>query len=306
MIQPFVFKRWKIIRGQDTGISWNRSAWASDGDIERKRDIDDRKARLFLQHSLGKNDPGVDLNHDPHLLLNATNSGIDAEVVNGQLRITAADETGTFQVEVFVSDGYASSSTEFVVEVTNNAPQLNIADQTAISGTPISIALPGEDADGHTVSYSVEVIGDELSALDAEHGFWSSGNYYENHLGQNERWILDGNNRWHYILPDGDLHRWERSSATDPLIAELGVEVYDDPSLLTDPDPVPVIATVEDGVLMLTAREGYVDEVEVHVRATDGYSVVSTSFRLIVVANAEDNAIESLDGVYLDWDVLEV
>ena len=248
----------------------------------------------------------VEIYDDPQLLLNATTSDISVEVVDGQLVITAGGETGVFGIEVTVSDGVESASTSFNVEVTNIAPELSIDNQTATSGVPLEVELPSIDADGQEIVYTIDVLGDELSVLDNEHGFWSSGNYYDNYLGQNERWIRNADNQWHYLLSDGGLYRWDGSFDASPLVAELGSEVYDDPSLLTDPQPVAVTAIVENGVLVITAAEGYVGNVQIRVTASDGIDATSATFQVNVVADAEDDDFESVDDVYADWNLLEV
>ena len=238
--------------------------------------------------------------------MSGTAPDVSAEVINGQLVITTGSQTGSFGIEVIVSDGITSVSTLFSLEVTNEVPELAIPDQTATSDTPIEIALPMVDADGHAISYTVEVLGDELSALDNEHGFWSDGNYYDNYLGQNERWVRDADNQWHYLLPNGDLHRWDGSFNTSPLVSYLGSEVYDDPSLLTDPQPAPVTVSIENGILIITAAEGYVGDLQIRVTASDGYEEVSTTFSVAVVEATEDDEFESVDSVYSEWELLEV
>lgn len=242
---------------------------------------------------------------DPQLLLNATAPAISAEVVDGQLVITPGNQTGVFEIEVIVSDGFESDRASFNLDVTNTAPELSIADQSATSGVALEIALPAVDADGHQIVYSIEVLGDELSALNNEHGFWSEGNYYDNYLGQNERWIRDAENQWHYLLPNGELHRWDGSFDASPLIASLGSEVYDDASLLTDPQAAPVTAVVENGLLIITSAAGYTGDVQIRVAASDGYAEVSTTFRVSVSASADDD-FESVDNVYAEWELLEV
>ena len=133
---------------------------------------------------------------------------LNVQVVGNQLTITPGSQTGTFRVDVTVSDGMATTSTNFDVEVLNHAPTLSLDDQVVVAGSTLEIPLPATDEDGHAITYSVELLGDQLSILDAEHGFWSDGNYYTNYLGQNERWIRDVANQWHYLLPDGHLYRW--------------------------------------------------------------------------------------------------
>tara|TARA_R110002072_G_scaffold13481_2_gene56860 strand:- start:52570 stop:55641 length:3072 start_codon:yes stop_codon:yes gene_type:complete len=248
----------------------------------------------------------VDVYTDPQILLTSTLPEISTEVVDGQLVITSGNETGSLEIEVTVSDGVESASTSFNLEVTNIAPEVNIVDQNATSGVPLEIELPDQDADGQAIFYNVEVVGDELSVLDNEHGFWSGGNYYDNYLGQNERWIRDAGNQWFYLLSNGELHQWNDSFDASPLIASLGSDVYNDPSLLTDPQPVPVAASIVDGALIITPAEDYVGEVQIRVSASDGFSETSTTFQVNVVANADDDEFESVDDVYADWEMLEV
>jgi hypothetical protein len=264
-------------------------------------------ADLNRNNTLDDSEPTVTTNDAGQFVLADLALGLhDIRVVIPSGFETTDSQTGTFDIEVIVSDGFESASTSFNLEVANTAPELSIADQSATSGVPLEVALPTVDADGQLVTYTVEVLGNELSALDAEHGFWSEGNYYDNYLGRSERWIRDADDQWHYLLPNGELHRWERSFEASPLIAELGSEVYDDPSLLTDPQAPPVTATIENGVLVITTAEGYVGEVQIRVTASDGYEEVTTTFSISTFANDEDDDLESVDNVYSEWDLLEV
>ncbi len=227
---------------------------------------------------------------NPGRLLSATAPDVEAGIVDGQLLLTAGSQTGEFQIEVTFSDGADTAVTVFSLDVTNTEPTLNIGDQVAVAGVPLQINLPTVDADGHDIEYTVEVLGDELSALDAEHGFWSDGEYFTDYLGQNERWIRDANNTWHYLLPNGDLYRWQGSFETNTLIAELGSSVYDDPSLLTDPEPADVIATIENGVLTISAGEGYTGTVQIRVIASDGFGSVESTFQVAVITDDDVDA----------------
>ena len=230
----------------------------------------------------------------PDRLLLTPDAEIVTEIINGQLVISPGSQTGSFDIEVVVSDGIASDHSIFTLELINTAPVFSIGDQTAMAGQ-LTIQLPATDADGHAVTYTAEVLGDQLSVLDAEHGFWSDGNDYTNYLGQHERWIRDSANRWHYILPDGDLHRWEGSFATSPLVAELGSDIYQMPSRLTDPQPTPVTATVENGVLWIASSSGYVGEVNIRITASDGYQSVSDMFLVSFIDELVDDAFATWD-----------
>ena len=224
---------------------------------------------------------------NPDRLLQSTHPDISAEIVNGQLVITPGSQTGSFQIQVAVSDAVASDITSFNVEVTNTAPSLILADQTVTSGQTLNIQVPTVDVDGHPITYTVEVLGDQLSTLDSEHGFWSDGNYYTNYHGQNERWIRDAANRWHYLLPNGELYRWEGSFEASQLIANVGNAVYEDPARLTDPQPVPVVGTVENGLLTITTGEDYIGDVTIRVTTSDGITTMTTTFQIFVVLDED-------------------
>ena len=66
------------------------------------------------------------------------------------------------------------------------------------------------------------------------------------------------------------------------------------------------MATVENGVLIITAAEGYVGDVQIRVTASDGFSASTTTLQLSVFAEIDDDNFESVDDVYSDWDLLEV
>lgn len=223
-----------------------------------------------------------DVYENPELLLDGGTFGIQAEVVDGQLVLTPGDEVGEFAIEVSITDSVTTDQTAFNLSVGNTIPVVNIPDQSATTGVPLEIALPLQDADGHTISYSVEVLGGPLATLDAEHGFWTDGSYYDNYLGQNERWIRDQNYQWHYLMENGDLYRWEGSFESSVLIAELGTEVYDDPSLLTDPEPLPISVSIIDGVLTILANDGFVGEITIRLTADDGYESSESTFQVVI------------------------
>eukprot|EP00913_Durusdinium_trenchii_P022824 g21428.t1 len=218
---------------------------------------------------------------NPQLLLDGESFGMQAEVVDGELILTPGEQVGDFAIALSLTDSVTTDQAAFTFAFGNTLPTVDISDQTATTGQPLVIELPLQDADGHAISYNVKVEGGPLHMLDAEHGFWSTGEYYDNYHGQNERWIRDHNNQWYYLLENGDLYRWEGSIQNSVLIAELGTEVYDDPSLLTDPEPLPISITIENGVLTILAEEGFVGEVTLLLTADDGYEDFATSFQVV-------------------------
>lgn len=226
---------------------------------------------------------------DPHLLLNAAEPDLHVELVGQQIFVTAGQQIDQFDVELQVADETSSTNVRFVVEVINTAPIVQIVNQETVAGQSSVMNLPAEDADGHTLSYAVAILGDELGALDEQHGFWANGGqYYTNYLGESERWIRDSQNHWHYLLPTGALHRWEGSFAGSPLLASLGTDVYDDPARLTDPVEVPVEATIVDNVLTITGSADYIGEVLFELTITDGYQTHVTTFHVSFVSDEDE------------------
>jgi len=71
-------------------------------------------------------------------------------------------------------------------------------------------------------------------------GLTIRGSYYENFGGRQERWLYSESNGWHYILPSGDLYRWDARPITDaaPLsgrfVAKVGVAGYQNPESVAD------------------------------------------------------------------------
>ena len=74
-----------------------------------------------------------------------------------------------------------------------------------------------------------------LSSWKASGGFHFAGSYFQNLFGQNEKWFQDRNQNFYGILPNGNLIRYDGvsliTSEVTP-VANLGVAVYDDPTLL--------------------------------------------------------------------------
>ncbi len=244
---------------------------------------------------------GTEFYDDPQQLLDTTPTPLLAEIVNGQLVLTPQGQVGSFDVEVTVSDGALSASTLFAVTVTNQLPELNIGNHHLAPGDVLELQLASEDADGQTLEYSVEWFADEAATLDTQHGFWSAGQYWTDYLGHDERWIRDVNNDWHYLLPGGQLFRWEGSFESSTLLADLGHDFYEDPSLLTDPQPM-VDAVVENGILRLTALENFTGNIEFRIWATDGIDTVQ---EIILITAAEVSTLAAVDAVFENWHGLD-
>jgi hypothetical protein len=90
----------------------------------------------------------------------------------------------------------------------------------------------------------------QLDALQQGHGFHFAGSFWQNFLGQNEKWFQDQNGRWYVITPDGTIQSAKYVVLLDKiplglgdsvsaigkynltLIATVDPAVWDDPNLL--------------------------------------------------------------------------
>jgi hypothetical protein len=122
------------------------------------------------------------------------------------------------------------------VQASNLPPVLQpIGDQTVPSGQQaLNVTLVASDPDGDPLTSSAQV---ESMAyhLDQALGLYSSGNDDYNWGGRQEKWVQGSGNTWYFILPTGQLYRWDGSAqANGPLVAQLNPSYYNDPTTLTD------------------------------------------------------------------------
>ena len=76
----------------------------------------------------------------------------------------------------------------------------------------------------------------EIYWLDRTEGFYTNGDYQRNWGGLGEKWFFDGTGASIFILPTGEVIRWDRQSSppTGTLITQVDGVVFDDPALLHD------------------------------------------------------------------------
>jgi len=66
--------------------------------------------------------------------------------------------------------------------------------------------------------------------LDQRYGFKSDGKLSTNAGGKMEKWFRDSNNAWHFILPTGEIRRWDgKAGANGELVAQLDTSYYMNP-----------------------------------------------------------------------------
>ena len=76
----------------------------------------------------------------------------------------------------------------------------------------------------------------EAFQLDQSYGLRAAGSYSHNWGGLGEKWVSSRNGDWFYILPAGELYRWNSNSTppTGEHVATLTAAFHADPTLLHD------------------------------------------------------------------------
>ncbi len=124
--------------------------------------------------------------------------------------------------------------------------------------------------------------------LDAALGLAFAGDFFQNYGGQQERWLQGADNLWYFLLPTGDLYRWDgmEGQATGALIAALGAGHYADPRLLYDAASGQLLASpsFSGTVLSLDRYDGFVGSFVVTVTVSDGSLTDSKTFTVTVTS----------------------
>lgn len=233
---------------------------------------------------------------DPSLLWNAQPT-IPATVTfsGNKMTITPlAGFTGSFTVQVTASDGVASATRTFTVNVTQYSPPTlaAIPDQTIKAGqSALAVNLAVANPGGLPLTYSAQVQGGDSQAYQIKQnlGLTSSPSSYTNALGLKEKWILGSNYQWYILLPNGELRKWSNTvkatMAATALIATLDVSYYQDPSKLYNAQPgAGATVTVSGGQLVIRPVAGFKGSFTVTVTVTDGTTTLTRTFQVTVTA----------------------
>jgi hypothetical protein len=196
---------------------------------------------------------GVDVYQNPALLHEAVSVSSDLDFqfttgANPTLVITPdANASGTYIATVTVSDGVNvdTQTIEIVVAATAAPVLAAIANQTVgIGDSTAAINLSVTDADTATASLTFSGSADtQLYALDQQFNldtYQNGASYFFNARGSNEKYLYNAQtDTWFYLLASGDLYQFtgDRDSSapaslSGTLIANVGADVYQDPSLL--------------------------------------------------------------------------
>jgi subtilisin family serine protease len=171
--------------------------------------------------------------------------------------------------------------------VVDTAPVLAaIGNQTLpYSQTTLTVPLHASDADGDSLTYSVQVmtidrLAQKAYSLDQQLGLhtYANGSYYTNARGAGEKYLLGNSNVLYFLLPSGSLYRWGGRIANSTLVDTLGSAYYSNPTLLynaqtpslTSISSASVTATVSGSTLTITRQAGFSNAICVQVRVSDG------------------------------------
>ncbi len=153
------------------------------------------------------------------------------------------------------------------------------------SATGTLVGIPGA-----TYFARIELLynAQEAFNLDLGRGFRTdNGELYENFYGLGERWLLDRNNNFHFILPNGDLFFWDgNDSPTGTLVARLGPSYHELIRLLHEGDQGQALASFQffDNSLLIDRDDGFVAAVVFTVLAGDGELTGRRTFTVTVTA----------------------
>ena len=173
------------------------------------------------------------------------------------------------------------------------APTLGpIGDRTMLVGQTVSVSLPITHAANDPITISLQTIDLPVLAyqLDLQYGLTSSGNYYTNDYGLNEKWIPDSKGNWYWLMPDGEFRRFAGSAAATllpaNLLATLNASYYANPALLWSASfassPTAVLS-VSGNTLSIAASTYWVGTFAVAVTVTDGkHNPVTETFNVTV------------------------
>jgi hypothetical protein len=151
----------------------------------------------------------------------------------------------------------------------------------------LTVTLSASDPDGHPITFSAT--GQSLAyVLDQQLGLTFTGNYWQNWGGRNEKWMIDATSQWYFILPNGQLYRWDgSSSATGTLIGTPGASHWTNPATLHDAIPNQPYATfsISGTQLTITRQAGTVSSIVATVTASDGPGGTDTEMFTITVTS---------------------
>lgn len=188
--------------------------------------------------------------------VNDGNGGATSQ--NAVITVTDVDETpdqttGTIQGRKFNDlngDGTRDSGEGWLngwtIQLVDSTGSVVASQVTANRGTeagwysfttaPGSYTLQEVAQDGYLQTAPVNGLAVSAANLDSALDLQDTGNAFSNWGGLNERWV-QSNTGWHFITPDGTLHKWDnspRTNLTGTVVSNLSSAYYANTALLTE------------------------------------------------------------------------
>lgn len=159
----------------------------------------------------------------------------------------------------------------------------------------IELSVSDPEDDPLTITAEALIASSQLVELDRQYNMSHHGGY--NLSGYGEKWINGSEDSIFWILPGGNLFRYQE--ITLEYLTNVGHEVYIDPSLLYDAanSLPPVTVSVSDSTLLIDPQEDYIGTFNVKVSVSDGTYTVERIFSVRVenvapvFSDIEDRAV---------------
>jgi len=231
---------------------------------------------------------------DPSLLANPAAppaaSQLQAQVNGGTLTLDpSAGTVGVFAVTVTVTDGMASQTRSFFLNVAE-LPAAQNAGTGAFFLNPgqTNLALTVDLAGATNVSSRVKTT--ETLAYELDQSLQLGGVYAVDYYGQGEKW-MQGASDYYALMPNGELRRWAGSVANtfnlqSSVVAVFTPDIYANPSKLYSAPPAggtaPVALSWNGDQLVVTPNAGYHGTFVVELTVTFADSVVRHLMTIVV------------------------
>jgi hypothetical protein len=189
-------------------------------------------------------------------------------------------------VTVTVSNSQGSDTKSFNVTVTGAAPMLApMSNQTIPSSQQtLTVSLSVTNPSGDPLTYSAT--GQSLAYVVTQMtGTLTYNSVWDNWGGRGEKWLQATDGTWYFILPSGELDRWDGSGgANGTSLGLVGTSYYSDPTRLTNPPANQPHATFSFSGAMLTVTRdlAWVSGIVVTVTVSNDQGSDSKTFDVFV------------------------
>jgi hypothetical protein len=207
---------------------------------------------------------------------------------NGPVNVSLAPEAN--DIEDAAGNDLAATSWAFTVDV--SSPQLPpvlspIPNATIPSSQDVlTVQLSATHPQGKPLSFSATA--ESLAyVLDQQLGLFTDGDLWQNWGGRNENWLMGNGGQWYFILPNGELYRWDGSGqATGTLVGIPGASYHAQIDQLYNAQPQQPRAalSISGNTLTINRDDGWIGSVVITVTVSDGTLTDSEMFTVFVTS----------------------